>query len=119
MSNVIRVALPGYNALTDTNPDHFALYSDEDWVLIKEFSRGTVEIDANEEKTIDHNLGYYPHCYSYAETSTNGRFKIIVGYNIYSDWSMSVSSTQLKIRQRAGTDNREVRYFIFYDDITE
>ena len=43
MGNVIRVALPTYNALTDTNPDHFALYSDQDWVLIKEFTRINIE----------------------------------------------------------------------------
>lgn len=46
MSQTIRVSLPGYNALTDTNPDHFALYADEDWVLIKELIRGSVSADS-------------------------------------------------------------------------
>jgi len=45
MSQVIRVSLPGYNALTDTNPDHFALYSDEDWILVKEFGRSDFNIN--------------------------------------------------------------------------
>lgn len=59
MGQVIRVSLPGYNALTDTNPDHFALYSDEDWVLIKEYTRGS--ISANDTgQTVYFNLNYIP-----------------------------------------------------------
>ena len=60
MPNVIRVALPGYNAETDTNPDHFALYSDEDWILIKEFARGTKNIPIGREAYFYHNLDYVP-----------------------------------------------------------
>ena len=62
MSNVIRVALPGYNALTDTNLDHFALYTDSDYVLIKEFSRGSASVAASftTPYEITHSLGYIP-----------------------------------------------------------
>ena len=64
MSQVIRVSLPGYNALTDTDPDHFALYSDEDWVLIKEYNRGSVS--ASEEGTpVYYYLDYIPTIFAY------------------------------------------------------
>ena len=57
MGQVIRVSLPGYNALTDTDPDHFALYSDEDWVLIKEYTRGSISADSGGEP-VSYTLDY-------------------------------------------------------------
>ena len=64
MSQVIRVSLPGYNALTDNNPDHFALYSDEDWVLIKELTRGSVSANSGGQ-IISFPLSYIPTIFIY------------------------------------------------------
>lgn len=61
----MRVSLPGYDAGTDTNLDHFALYTDQDNVLIKEFTRGIGTIATNGTLQIAHNLGYVPFFLSY------------------------------------------------------
>ncbi len=68
MGQVIRVSLPGYNALTDNDPDHFALYSDEDWVLIKELTRGTVSANDSGYK-IYYPLDYIPTIFVYYQES--------------------------------------------------
>lgn len=60
MGQVIRVSLPGYNALTETNPDHFALYSDEDWVLIKESARGSLSATDAGSPTVYFGFDYIP-----------------------------------------------------------
>lgn len=117
MTNVVRVALTGYNATTDTDPRHYSIFSDQDNVLIKEHSRGTTQMDDGDTDTITHSLGYTPHCYVYGETSTNGRFRLVVGYNLFGDWRMHVTDTTLVVRNTIGTDDREMRYFIFYDNI--
>jgi hypothetical protein len=108
--NVIRVALPGYDALTDTNPDHFALYSDEDWVLIKEFRRDSVEIAHGDTEIITHNLGYIPFFAVYA----NGEW--VTGFNIYSDYRAYATTTTLTlVNNNASTQT--FMYYIFYDNM--
>jgi len=108
MNNVIRVALPGYNALTDTDPDHFALYTDEDWVLIKEKLRGSQVINAGDTLTINHNLGYVPFFAVYADREW------IHGYNIYSNYKCYATTTTLVMINNDVT-NRTFAYYIFYD----
>lgn len=117
MSNVIRVALPTYNALTDTDVRHYSLFSDQDNVLIKEHSRGTVQLDYPAISTITHSLNYPPHCYVYGETSTDGRFRLVSGHDLFGPWRMHVTTTTLVMRNWSGTNDRQVRYFIFYDNI--
>lgn len=114
MTNVIRVALPGYNALTDTDPNHFSLFSGEDDVLIKEHSRGTVN---GQYESVTHNLNYYPHFYAYGEVSA-GRFQIMSGYNLFGDFRSYVTSTKLYLDNTTGSD-KDMRYFVFYDDVPE
>lgn len=79
MSNVIRLALPGYNALTDTNPDHFSLFSDEDNVLIKELANQSVNVAVAgglgyTKQTISHGLGYIPLVTVWADILDDGRY---------------------------------------------
>jgi len=114
MKNVIRVALTGYNALTDTNPNHFSLFTGEDDVLIKEHSRGVVNGQSEE---VSHNINYYPHFYAYGEVSS-GRFQIMTGCNLFGDFRGWVSNTKLYLYNSTGSD-KDMRYFIFYDDIPE
>lgn len=110
--NSIRVALPTYNALTDTNPDHFALYTDEDWVLIKEKLRGSVSVAGSSTSTITHNLGYVPFFAVYAYDGTFGKW--INGYNVYADQKCYATITTLVlINNGAGTIT--FKYYIFYD----
>lgn len=114
MSNVMRLALPGYNALTETDIDNFSLYTDSDNVLIKEHSRGTVN---GQNKEVTHSLNYYPHFYAYGEISS-GRFQIMTGYNLFGDFRAKVDSTKLYLQNTTGSD-KDMRYFIFYDNVPE
>jgi hypothetical protein len=116
MSNTIRVALPGYDALTDTDPDHFALYTDEDWVLIKEKSRSTVSVGANSTKTVAHGLSYVPLVFAFAETSS-GVWKRIDGDSFDGNYVLSVDNTNVNLTNNtAGAKN--FSYYIFYDGVT-
>ena len=64
MGRGIKIALPGYNAFTDTDPDHFALYVDQDdptdYVLLKEKEKDTISVSSS--TPISHGLGYVPLC---------------------------------------------------------
>jgi hypothetical protein len=68
----VKVSLPGYDALDDTDKDHFALWVDSDdvndSVLIKEHSRGGFSLvpSFSTPHTINHNLGYIPMFLIYA-----------------------------------------------------
>lgn len=69
--NIERAALPGYNALTDTNPDHFAVYSDQNNVLIKELFASQQNIpEFNILETLSHDLGYVPLSFVFAHLSS-------------------------------------------------
>src|ERR1035437_2674702 len=73
MGNSIRVSLPGYDAITDTNLDHYALYADQDNILIKEFTRGSAAIPyGTAPYTIPHNLGYVPFYQVYCNNFVTG-----------------------------------------------
>ena len=71
MGMEMRVSLPGYDCLTDTNLDHYALNSNEDNVLIKEYTRGTATISAGGTLQVPHNLGYIPQYYVYMNYAVN------------------------------------------------
>lgn len=112
----IRCALSGYNALTDTDPRHFSLYTDAENILIKEHSRGSIQVDNGNWGEITHSLGYKPHVYIYGETSTNGRFKLVHGYDVNIDYRMYLDTSKVYVYNNTGTNDREVRYYIFYDE---
>lgn len=112
MANVLRVALPGYNALTDTDPSHFSLFTDSDNVLIKEYERGT----GTGTTTINHNLGYVPFYLIYGETSAgSGTYRLIGQYTLHDDWRVYANDTDIEIVDSIG--GRDFKYFIFYDDM--
>jgi len=104
----MRVSLPGYNAGTDTNPDHYALYADEDWVLIKEKTRGTIDISPSASGTITHSLGYVPFFAVYANDNW------VYGYNIYGQYKVYATGTTLVLENYA-TGTATFKYYIFYD----
>ncbi len=121
MGQVIRVSLPGYNALTDTDPDHFALYSDEDWVLIKESARGSVQATSAGSPTISFGFSYIPTVLVYYQD--NGIWQSLTGQ--FFDYSLypSVSSLPyvimvaggMKLYGNSGTPTN-FKYFICYDN---
>lgn len=118
----LRVSLPGFNAGTDTTPDHYALYADQSWVLIKEYARGSASIASNGSITVVHNLGYVPYFATYVlgnflinGTATTGYIQCSSGgaitvptYQSYSD-----TGTFAIINNDSGT--RTFIYYVFYD----
>jgi len=117
MPKILKVALPGYNALTDTNPDHFSLYVDqqEDYTLIKEKEKATVSVNGN--TNIEHGLGYVPFCLVFAETSTGTWRKLFSVPIDGTGYWFEVNDTNLVLRNDTGTA-KNFSYHIFYDNIT-
>lgn len=120
MSNVLKVALPGYNALTDTNPDHFALYVDgsTDHILIKEKQRGSGSVNDSSTATITHNLGYIPYVLVFYEQAS-GKWRNVRGDDSFnsSNFYIIVTTTTLTINNFSGA-TKNYKYYIFYDVIT-
>lgn len=116
MANAILVARPGYNALTDTDPDHFALYANQavDYILIKEKARGYATVGAGGSLSIAHGLGYVPFCLVFVEISAGTWKKIFSTAIDGSAFSFEVSSTNLVLKGANGF----FWYHIFYDNIT-
>lgn len=116
MSKVIRVALPTYDAMTDTDPDHFSLYTDEDWVLIKEFVRGTVSVADGDFEMVTHNFGYVPFVLVYGENGA-GKWAGVLG-NPFGGYNaiFGLTTTTIGIINLTGA-RRNFKYYIFYDQI--
>lgn len=118
MANVIRVALPSINALTETDPSKFSLYSDSDNVLIKEFARGAGSVDLSSSITISHNLGYIPFFLVYVEIDTD-RFRLLNAQSpIGGGWTAYATINSLVITNNFSSTHKEYQYYIFYDNIT-
>lgn len=116
MGQVIRVSLPTYNALIDTNPDHFALYSDQDWILIKEKARGSVSISGGGSSTISHNLGYIPFVLVFSNGSLSEWISLIGNSWSGSDGYFDVDTSNLYIYNTIA-GGITAKYYIFYDQI--
>jgi len=114
MGQTFRVSLPGYDAETDTNPDHFALYADEDWVLIKEKGRGVKTVPSGPTVLIPHNSGYVPLVLAWALIGGNRIFlsggTLTGTYNI----TMYVTENNIGIINSTGS-TAVINYFVFYD----
>jgi hypothetical protein len=106
--NTLRVALTGYNALTDTNPDHFALFSDEEWVLVKESFHGSVMIGASTLLHVAHNLGYIPFVLVFGKLSGE-KWSVLQG------GSISLTTTELLIWNGDYINAHAFEYYIFHD----
>lgn len=119
MAQTIRVALAGYNALADTVVDHYALFADQDNVLIKEKARGSINSNYTDHSTIAHNLGYVPMCLVWGE-DTSGNIilqRVSNAFSFSNMWVASMDTNNLYIDN--GMDNNlNAFYYIFYDNIT-
>jgi len=119
MGQTIKVALPGYDAFADKNPDHFSLYVDNDdsndYILIKEKLSDIVSVTGT--VNVSHNLGYVPFCLVYAEVST-GVWRKLFGNPIVSGGNkwFEINATNLVLRNTGSAVN--FTYHIFYDNIT-
>lgn len=126
MSSSIRVSLPGYDALTDTNLDHYSLYADIDNILIKRLLIGTANITDGSPTilTIPHNLGYIPFFLVYCDNNNDGNWQILNNqYNLFSvPQEIAVAdTTNLYIYNYGGhaSGSLNVIYEIFYDNMND
>ena len=116
MVQTIRVSLPGYDALTDTNPDHYALYSDNDWILIKEKANGSGSVTSGNTAIIAHNLGYIPMYFVYVQVSAT-EWQIVNFVSSENGWNAYADTTNLYIANNYSSYTN-YRYYIFYDLMT-
>jgi hypothetical protein len=122
MAKVIKVVVSGsdYNALTDTNPDHFALYVDQktDHILIKEKNVDTVSVNANSSTTISHGLGYVPFCLVFLERSSGVWRKLFSRpVDLFVDCYFYIDNSNLTLYNYTNSA-KNFSYHIFYDNIT-
>lgn len=122
MSKVFKVSLPNpdggfYNALTDTNPDHFSIYvdGDTDHILIKEKVSDVVAVNSVNFK-IPHGLGYVPLCYVYAEVSTGVWRQLFSRALDGTSLWYTINDTYLTLNNDTGV-GKKFLYRIFYDNI--
>jgi hypothetical protein len=121
MGMTMRVSLPGYDVTTDGTVSHYSIYADGDNVLIKEKVRGSGNLDSPGDGTVSHNLGYIPFFIVYNETATDGEFTIAQSYSPSGParwWQVYTGTADLRIANTGGTDDRDYKYFIFYDDMS-
>lgn len=118
MPHTIRVSLPGYNALTDTDPNHYALIADDvdgdENILIKEKMRGIENVNNGATDTINHGLGYPPFVLAYARVT--GIDVYLYGSSIYNTEYMYTDSTNVYFHNSGGSAI-DFRYYIFYDNV--
>ena len=134
MGKGVKISLPGYDAETDTDLDHFALWVDsddsEDSVLIKEYTRGSasVPVDYSDPYEITHNLGYIPFflVYVYDESIYYGgianKWKLcpnIASPITASPFYVFADTTKIYIYNvdgDEGTHSNDFKWYIFYDN---
>jgi hypothetical protein len=120
MSETIRISLPGYDALTDTNLDHFALFTDQDNILIKEAVRGTVNVAGMSSATVAHNLGYIPFAFALVKqhftSPTYDLFTWLTGSTFNNNYSFDMDATNIYFRNLNDSTARDFKYYIFYDN---
>lgn len=119
MAYTIRISLPGYDAKTDDNPDHYALYGDEDWVLIKEKSRGSGTLAYNGSASVAHGLEYIPMVFLWGENSNGDLiFQGITNFlSAQDEWFVELDSSNVVITQLVGEGDFDYKYYIFYDEL--
>lgn len=121
----IKVSLQGYDALTDTNIRHFALWAlstdTNDNVLIKEKTRGSSSVGngwANRLQ-IAHGLSYVPFCLVFYE-KTSGEYVKVFG-SPYDPSSVgayfTIDGTYLTMVNESGS-TKTFKYYIFYDQMS-
>jgi len=118
MGQVIRVSLPGYDALTDTNPDHFALYSDEDWVLIKESARGSISATSTGSDPIYFGFSYIPTVFVYYQDGSIWRTVTGQYYDFETESKLpyvGIIEGGMQLFGNSGTPTN-FKFFICYDN---
>jgi len=114
MAQTIRVSLPTYNALTDTDIRHYSLYADSDNILIKEHSRGSGDVAG--APSVTHSLGYIPY-YIVMGKVGSGTYKIANAWEFSGAWAVKATNTTLIFDDYASSYD-DYQYYIFYDNFS-
>lgn len=114
----IKIANPGIDVLTDTNPDNFSLYIDglSDNVVVKFKDDQFVDVAAFATKVINHGLNYVPFCIAF-KLETGPTWKRLCGHPIDGTgcW-FSVDKQNITITNNTGSPV-SFKYIILYDDL--
>lgn len=111
----IRWSLETYNALTDTNPDHFALFADQDNILIKEKVRGSISVSGFGSQNIAHGLTYIPLVFVFGNM-VGDEWTLLGGDsgNIYAH--IELNTTNIVIVNSSSVAHL-FKYYLFYDQV--
>jgi len=118
MGQTIRVSLPGVDAGTATDIDGYALYADEDNVLIKESERGTIGVAPNSTGTVNHGLGYIPLVTVFC--NVNGTNTYVTGQDLSTSFPVQIYLDSQDIFLQSKTNfygTMTFSYYIFYDQV--
>lgn len=120
MTWATRISLPGYNALTDTEVDHFALYTDIANILIKESVRGSTSVSAGSSTNIAHGFAYLPMALVFAEKAdgnvgTTGRWFQVGGPDSFNGGVGFRVTTTNVVLINDYSNAKTFKYYIFYD----
>ena len=117
----IKLSLFSYDAIEDTDVNHFALWaaSDDatDNVLIKEKTRGSVSVNNSSSQNVAHGLDYVPFVLVFCEETAGKYVKTfgspIDGRGLYYE----IDDTNLTLYNSSG-GTKTFKYYIFYDLMT-
>lgn len=120
MAYTMRVTVPGADVLTETDPNKFALRTDDAAALIKEKARGSVTLANATTSTIAHGLGYIPMVLVWGEDQGGNLIYGAdnPGFDTHiNSWRVELDATNLLVSQLVDANNRTFKYFIFYDQV--
>lgn len=108
----VRSTKQGFNVLTESNIDNYPLFADEDFIPLKVFQVGRIQVENATTKTVNHSLPYIPFIFVYANVSGQWRFVSgdFIGDNIRTEYGTSFFT----IRNDTGS-TVECVYIIFRD----
>jgi len=118
-TDTFRVSLPTINALTNTNPNNYAIYINESTsdILIKEKTRGSVTINSGTyDYEISHGLNYVPLCFVFIEISS-GVYRRVDGADSFDSYYFTIDDSKIYLTNTTGSQ-KTFKYYIFYDEIT-
>lgn len=133
MTNKIVIAKPGYNALTETNPDNLVYSSDYDTLKYYKSGELTKSVTApagttsEDTSTFTHSLGYYPYYVAYISIDGSTYYPhsyANAGVSVVTWITAHVTTTALvltvRIENSSGSDetvNATCKYKIYRNNI--
>lgn len=126
MSYKLVISKPGYNALTETNPDHLVFSSD--YNTFKYHAEGSLILDLTRgtefEEAVHHGLGYKPVVFCYAQFSGASYYYFLnyswadIGYYMHFHAFIDNSYLRIKVRQdQTRSTTVTVRYKIYRNNL--